>query len=151
VVSAKEMYQACLEKFKKADILVMAAAVADFAPAKQSLRKIKKKGSPPVVELESTPDILAALGKIKKSSQVIMGFALETENGMANAKEKLKKKNLDFIVLNSVSEKHSAFRHDTNKATVITSKNKITNFELMPKSELADTLVRILTEKIKKK
>lgn len=149
VTSAQEMYDACTTLFKKADIAIMSAAVADYRPAKVSPVKIKKKDSSLSVELEQTKDILAQLGKTKKKNQLVVGFALETNNELENAKKKLRSKNLDFIVLNSLQNKKAGFRHDTNKISIIDSNNKISNFELKNKDDVAKDIIAHLTKKIK--
>ncbi len=149
VTSAKEMYEACTALFKKTDIAIMSAAVADYRPAKPSPVKIKKKDTVLKIELEPTQDILAQLGKTKKKNQIVVGFALETNNEVENAKKKLKSKNLDFIVLNSLQDKKAGFRHNTNKISIIDSNNKISNFELKTKEEVAHDIIAHLIKKIK--
>lgn len=149
VTSAQEMYEQCTAIFKKADVAIMSAAVADYRPAKVSAVKIKKKDSALNIELEPTTDILASLGKIKKKNQIVIGFALETNNEVENAKKKLKSKNLDFIVLNSLKNKNAGFQHNTNKITIIDNNNKIHNFELKNKDEVARDIIAHLTKKIK--
>ena len=149
VTSAQEMYDACTVLFKKADVAIMSAAVADYRPAKVSAVKIKKKDSSLTIELEPTKDILAQLGKTKKKNQLVVGFALETNNELENAKKKLRSKNLDFIVLNSLQNKKAGFRHDTNKISIIDSNNKISNFELKNKDEVARDIIAHLIKKIK--
>jgi phosphopantothenoylcysteine decarboxylase/phosphopantothenate--cysteine ligase len=120
VISAEEMHRACTRHFKNADVAVMAAAVADFRPRTRSIQKIKTdKKSAMMLELVATRDILSELGKKKRKGQVLVGFALETENGEKNAAEKLKKKNLDLIVLNSLSDPGAGFGTTTNKVTII--------------------------------
>ncbi len=149
VTSAQEMYDACIAAFKKCDVAIMSAAVADYRPVKPSPVKIKKKDIALNIELEPTKDILAQLGKTKKKNQVVAGFALETDNEVENAKKKLRSKNLDFIVLNSLQDKKAGFRHDTNKITIIDSNNKISNFELKSKEEVAKDIIAHLVKKIK--
>lgn len=150
VVSAADMYKAATKLAAKADIIVMAAAVADYKPSKPSDKKIKKKDTEMSIELEKTTDILAAVGKTKKKSQVLVGFALETDNELANAQKKLKEKNLDLIVLNSLQDKGAGFGHDTNKIKIITANNKTFNFELKTKKEAAADIVQhILTLAVK--
>ena len=149
VTSAQEMYEACTVLFKKADVAIMSAAVADYRPAKVSAVKIKKKDSSLTIELEPTKDILAQLGKTKKKNQLVVGFALETNNELENAKKKLRSKNLDFIVLNSLQNKKAGFSHDTNKISIIDSNNKISNFELKNKDEVARDIIAHLIKKIK--
>lgn len=150
VVSAAEMYAATTKLAPKADIIVMAAAVADYKPSKHADKKIKKKASEMSIELEKTTDILAAVGKTKKKGQFLAGFALETDNELANAQKKLKAKNLDLIVLNSLQDKGAGFGHDTNKIKIITANNKTFNFELKTKKEAAaDIVAHILTLAVK--
>jgi phosphopantothenoylcysteine decarboxylase/phosphopantothenate--cysteine ligase len=150
VVSAAEMYAATTKLAPKADIIVMAAAVADYKPSKPADKKIKKKDSEMSIELEKTTDILAAVGKTKKKGQFLAGFALETDNELANAQKKLKAKNLDLIVLNSLQDKGAGFGHDTNKIKIITANNKTFNFELKTKKEAAaDIVAHILTLAVK--
>jgi phosphopantothenoylcysteine decarboxylase/phosphopantothenate--cysteine ligase len=143
VTSAEEMYVACIAEFKKADLTIMAAAVADFRPKKVSDKKIKKGSVEfPLIELEQTPDILAELGRMKTSAQLLVGFALETDSEIENAKSKLQRKNLDFIVLNSLKDKGAGFGTDTNKITIIDKHNKIEKFELKDKSDTAKDIVK---------
>lgn len=145
VVSAEEMYQVCVKEFKGVDVAIMTAAVADYRPANIAKEKIKKKDTALQIELEPTKDILAELGKQKKKGQTLVGFALETENELKNAAGKLKAKNLDFIVLNSLKDKGAGFRHDTNKITIIGRNNKTTEFELKSKQEVATDIINQVT------
>jgi len=147
VTSAEEMYQACHEAFKNADGAVMAAAVADYRPAKQSDKKIKKSEGALNIEMEPTKDILASLGEIKKSNQFLVGFALETNDEEENARKKLHKKKLDFIVLNSLRDKGAGFGHDTNKVSILSSDNKIVRFELKSKTDVATEIVNQIIER----
>jgi phosphopantothenoylcysteine decarboxylase/phosphopantothenate--cysteine ligase len=140
VVSAEEMYEAVHDNVKSVDIIIMAAAVADYAPKNQYESKIKKKDENLQIELKSTKDILASAGKIKTDKQILVGFALETNNEQANAKDKLVRKNLDFIVLNSLNDKGAGFGYDTNKISIIDKNNKIDEYELKSKSEVADDI-----------
>ncbi len=150
VVSAADMFKAATKLAAKADIIVMAAAVADYKPAQVADKKIKKKGNEMVIELAKTNDILATVGKSKKKGQFLAGFALETDNEVANAQKKLKEKNLDLIVLNSLQDKGAGFGHDTNKIKIITANNKTFNFELKTKKEAAaDIVAHILTLAVK--
>ena len=138
VKSAKEMYEASKSNFAVADIIILTAAVADYTPANISAEKIKKKGEEGMlIDLVKTVDIAAALGKEKKSAQMMIGFALETENFMENAMKKLESKNLDFIVLNSLKDEGAGFGHDTNKITIIDRSGKIDTFELKTKQEVS--------------
>ncbi|MEW6467576.1 MAG: bifunctional phosphopantothenoylcysteine decarboxylase/phosphopantothenate--cysteine ligase CoaBC [Bacteroidota bacterium] len=147
VTSAEQMYTQAVKAFGKAHIAVLAAAVADYKPKKAAAKKIKKTGAGLALELEPTKDIAAALGRQKKKGQIIVGFALETDNEVANAKQKLKKKNFDMIVLNSLRDPGAGFRHDTNKIKIIDRHNKTINFELKSKTEAA---VDIVAEIIKR-
>ena len=141
VVSAEQMYSACLEKSGEQDIMVMAAAVADFTPQKSHGQKIKKNGKEMELKLEPTQDILKELGKQKNQDQVLVGFALETENELKNAQTKLKKKNLDMVVLNSLNDDGAGFETDTNKITIIHKDNEFINFELKSKEMVAIDIV----------
>lgn len=137
VKTADEMYKQVHASVKKADIIIMSAAVADFKPKNTSLQKIKKNNSTLQIELEPTKDILKSVGEIKTNKQLLVGFALESDNELKNAKDKLKSKNLDLIILNSLNDKGAGFEFDTNKITIIDKKNKIDNFELKSKSDVA--------------
>ena len=146
ITSAKEMYEETHNYFNDCDIAILSAAVADFSPKEKALQKIKKKEDTLVIEFEKTKDILASLGEIKKD-KFLVGFALETENELENAKTKLKKKNLDLIVLNSLNDKGAGFRTNTNKVTLITKDNKVYPFEVKPKKEVAiDILQHIIKQ-----
>ncbi|MBT8264993.1 MAG: bifunctional phosphopantothenoylcysteine decarboxylase/phosphopantothenate--cysteine ligase CoaBC [Bacteroidia bacterium] len=139
VVSAEDMYKAVHEYFKDMDIAILSAAVADFKPKHIADKKIKKKKGALELELERTKDILASIGKIKKS-QILVGFALETNNEIENAIDKLKRKNLDLIVLNSLQDKGAGFGGSTNKVTIIDKDEKMTQYDLKSKSEVAQDL-----------
>ncbi len=141
VQSAAEMFEATEKLFKKSDITILSAAVADYRPVKVETSKIKKRGQNLNLELERTIDIAASLGKLKRKDQLIVGFALETDNELENAKDKLKRKNFDFIVLNSLQDKGAGFAHDTNKITIVRKDNKIQHFELKSKKKVADDIV----------
>lgn len=147
VTSAEDMYRECMKYSKQNDITVMAAAVADFQPAKIEKGKIKKEKGLNEIKLVPTKDILAELGKRKKGS-LLVGFALETENEAVNAKRKLHNKNLDIIVLNSLNDPQSGFGHDTNKITIIDRKNT-SKFDLMSKQDAAKKIVDQIIKKIK--
>ena len=140
VESAAQMYSAACELFPKCDGAIMSAAVADFAPADCAASKIKDKQSLHLT-LEPTPDIAAAMGKMKQKTQFLVGFALETDNEEINAQEKLKKKNLDFIVLNSLRDAGAGFMTDTNKITIFHSDGVRIAYDLKPKSEVAADIV----------
>ena len=142
VVSAQQMYEAAVTEFPTCDIAILAAAVADYTPETVASEKIKKKGGNLSLTLVPTVDILASLGKIK-TTQTLIGFALETENEVANAQTKLEKKNLDAIVLNSLRDTGAGFGTDTNKVTFITKETQI-SFPLKTKEEVAkDILAQI--------
>lgn len=141
VESAQEMYDAALETFPSCQAGIMAAAVADYRPAQRADEKIKKKDDYMTIELVRNPDIAAALGRRKKTGQRLVGFALETTDGEANAQGKLLRKNLDFIVLNSLQDTGAGFGVDTNKVTIFAADNKIHHFELKSKSEVARDII----------
>ena len=142
VVSAQQMYEAAVTEFPTCDIAILAAAVADYTPETVAYEKIKKKGGNLSLTLVPTVDILASLGKIK-TTQTLIGFALETENEVANAQTKLEKKNLDAIVLNSLRDAGAGFGTDTNKVTFITKETQ-NSFPLKTKEEVAkDILAQI--------
>ena len=144
VVSANEMYDAVHDHFENSEVAILSAAVADYKPKYVADKKIKKKDSTLTLELEKTKDILESLGKIKKN-QILVGFALETDNEIENAIKKLKNKNLDLIVLNSLSDKGAGFGGNTNKVTLIDNEENITNYNLKSKTEVAqDILSKIL-------
>jgi len=146
VESAEEMYQAALNYFPKMDIAILCAAVADYKPASCAEQKIKRKTADPLVlELVPNPDIAAALGNSKTDRQLLVGFALETDHEIDHAKEKLQKKKLDFIVLNSLREPGAGFQNNTNKITVIDSNGTITDFPLKSKKEVAADIMDILS------
>ena len=139
VTSAKEMYDAVMTFFPKTDIAVLSAAVADFRPETAAEQKIKKNPETDILTLKlvKTDDILKSVGNKKTEKQVVVGFALETENGLENAKKKLHTKNIDLIVLNEMNESGVGFKTKTNKVSIITKDDKVTEFELKPKNEVA--------------
>jgi phosphopantothenoylcysteine decarboxylase/phosphopantothenate--cysteine ligase len=141
VETAQQMYEAATDRFSNVDIAVLAAAVADYRPKNTATEKIKKKSNDMSLELEKTIDIAASLGKVKTEKQLIVGFALETNNEVANAKGKLKRKNFDFIVLNSLQDKGAGFNHDTNKVTLIDKYENFQEFELKSKTAVAVDIV----------
>ncbi len=141
VTSAEEMFNQCAAYFPTSDITVLAAAVADYKPTHKADQKIKKSDSNLSIELTKTIDIAATLGKQKKSGQVIVGFALETENEQANAEKKLNSKNFDFIVLNSLNSQGAGFGYDTNKVSIISRQNGSKVFDLKSKREVANDIV----------
>lgn len=141
VESAEQMYQACTRKFAQADVAILCAAVADFTPAQVADTKIKREGEQLVLRLSPTRDIARSLGEMKREGQVMVGFALETNDEEAHAQDKLKRKHLDFIVLNSLRDKGAGFRVDTNKVTIIDAQGK-TEFPLKTKQEVAADIVK---------
>ncbi len=145
VTSGLEMYEAVHEHFNNADIAILSAAVADYKPKNVADKKIKKKDATFTIELEKTKDILKSLGAIKKH-QFLVGFALETNNELENAKGKLKAKNLNLIVLNSLNDKGAGFGGSTNKVTFITDTNKVIEHQLKPKAEVAKDLMQQIIE-----
>ncbi|HAP01205.1 MAG TPA: bifunctional phosphopantothenoylcysteine decarboxylase/phosphopantothenate--cysteine ligase CoaBC [Bacteroidetes bacterium] len=148
VQSADDMYSAVMRNSKSADVIIMAAAVADFKVKKISAQKIKKSENSLTLELEKTKDILAELGKRKTKNQFLVGFALETNDEETNALQKLKAKNLDLIVMNSMNEKGAGFGFDTNKVTIIQRGGKKILLPLKLKSEIAHEILEIIIEKI---
>jgi phosphopantothenoylcysteine decarboxylase/phosphopantothenate--cysteine ligase len=146
VTTADEMHRQCLENSGSADTIIMAAAVADYKPVNESSEKIKKEKGRPVIELEMTTDILADLGRHKQPNQVLVGFALESDQELVNAEKKLKTKNLDFIVLNSLNDSGAGFGYDTNKVTILKRNGDIVHGTLKSKQEVArDILDSILS------
>lgn len=142
VESARDMLAACEESFPSVDIAVMCAAVADYAPAEVADRKIKREHSEvPVIHLVKNPDIAATLGSRKRPGQILVGFALETDHELDNAAEKLRRKNLDMIVLNSLRDKGAGFGTDTNKVSIIRRDGSREDFGLKPKREVASDIV----------
>jgi phosphopantothenoylcysteine decarboxylase / phosphopantothenate---cysteine ligase len=146
VTSADEMFAKTVKAFEKVDIAVMSAAVADYTPEKVSITKIKKSGDELHLKLKKTKDILAELGRTKTKKQVLVGFALETDNEVENALKKLHAKNLDFIVLNSMKSKGAGFGHDTNKVSIINRNGTQTNYQLKSKQEVALDIVNNIME-----
>jgi phosphopantothenoylcysteine decarboxylase/phosphopantothenate--cysteine ligase len=146
VNTAEQMYDAVHEFFNACSVAILSAAVADYRPKEVAAEKIKKKDADVTLHLEKTKDILASLGVLKQK-QFLVGFALETENELENAKTKLKKKNLDLIVLNSLRDKGAGFGKDTNKVTLITKDNKVIPFQVKSKKEVAkDILIHIIDQ-----
>ncbi len=146
VQTAAEMFEACKQYFLLNDVIVFAAAVADYTPKNPSSVKIKKKEEEFLLELVKTKDIAAETGKLKNNKQVTVGFALETNDEFSNAKQKLENKNLDFIVLNSTNDKGAGFGHDTNKITIIDRQGNVINFELKSKAEVAKDIVNYISK-----
>lgn len=145
VESANEMYTAAIEQFQQADIAILCAAVADFTPENKADNKIKRGKDGLTLNLIPTQDIAAELGKSKKSNQILVGFALETNNETAHAIDKLQRKNLDFIVLNSLNDEKSCFGYDTNKVCIIDKEGGINNFPLKNKQEVAKDIINKIT------
>lgn len=148
VESAGEMYDSAHQCFTDTDVAVLCAAVADYTPLKKSDVKMKRENESNLkIELVATKDIAASLGSVKKDSQMLVGFALETNNEEANAKDKLARKNLDFIVLNSLNDKGAGFKCDTNKISII-DRQRRTDYELKSKSEVANDIVDRIVEQM---
>lgn len=145
VENAKEMYEATTTRFADTDIAILCAAVADFRPTTLSDTKIKREKDLLHLSLEPTQDIAASLGKMKKENQRIIGFALETDNEEHNALDKLKRKNLDFIVLNSLKNEGAGFMVDTNQVTILSSHSR-TSFPCKPKQEVAEDIIAALCD-----
>ena len=145
VENAKEMYEATIKRFADTDIAILCAAVADFRPTTLSDTKIKREKDLLHLSLEPTQDIAASLGKMKKENQRIIGFALETDNEEHNALDKLKRKNLDFIVLNSLKNEGAGFMVDTNQVTILSSHSR-TSFPCKPKQEVAEDIIAALCD-----
>ncbi len=144
VKSAQNMFDAVMHKQNENDILILSAAVADYRPKNVAESKIKKKDAQLTIELEPTPDILASLGRTKRQNQLLVGFALETDNELENAKGKLNKKNCDLLVLNSLQDAGAGFGHDTNKVSILDRHNNIATFELKSKAEVAKDILRTI-------
>lgn len=148
VESAHQMYEAAQEAFSSSDAGILCAAVADFTPEIQATTKIKREKSDFNIRLKPTEDIAAALGKNKKTDQVLAGFALETNDEIQNAKGKLERKNFDFIVLNSMNDEGAGFRVDTNKISII-DRDSVVAYPLKKKVDVAKDIVDCLVDKIK--
>ena len=148
VVSADEMYQESQQVFKDTDITILSAAVADYKPVSSEKEKIKKKSDTMALDLTKTVDIADSLGKEKSPKQMIVGLALETENELDNAKEKVAKKNFDLIVLNSLQDEGAGFGHDTNKISIIDKAGQIFPYDLKPKKDVAKDIVDKIVEKL---
>ena len=152
VESAREMCEVAEKAFVESDIAIMCAAVADYAPANALNSKIKRETDEiPTIQLVKNPDIAATLGEKKRQEQTLVGFALETDNGIENAKRKIQSKNLDMIVLNMLSDPGAGFGTDTNRVTIITCQGETTSLPLMQKSEVAvsilEHIVKLHSEK----
>jgi len=149
VTTAESMAAECISRFQDCDIAILAAAVADFTPIEVHGKKIKKEETELLLRLKPTTDIAETLGITKSSSQILAGFALETDNELDNAKAKLYRKNLDIIVLNSLKEDGAGFGYDTNKITIIDRNNNIDKFELKSKEEAAKDILNKIVSMIR--
>jgi len=147
VETGKEMFKATKENFEENDLIIFSAAVADYTPITVSSQKIKKKDNELSLELTKTDDIAGQLGQYKKEHQILIGFALETEHEMENALDKLRRKNFDYIVLNSLNDAGSGFAHDTNKITVIDKLENVSHYSLKSKQEVAEDILNIILKK----
>lgn len=147
VGSARQMLEATQKYFSGSDLVIFAAAVADYTPTEVANQKIKKNTGTFQLNLTKTPDIALTLGQQKRSHQILVGFALETEHEIENARRKLEKKNLDFIVLNSLNDPGAGFAYDTNKIAVIDRQGLIRHFELKNKDDVAQDILDIIIEK----
>ena len=145
VKTGSEMRKVILENYSDSEIVIMAAAVCDYKPKEFSKKKLKKDNKEINIKFEKTADILMELGK-RKENQILIGFALENSEELVNAKNKLKNKNLDLIVLNSLNDKGAGFGHDTNKVTLISSLGKITPYKLKEKTEVANDIFKHIIE-----
>jgi phosphopantothenoylcysteine decarboxylase/phosphopantothenate--cysteine ligase len=146
VVNAREMYDACMREFAEADIIVMAAAVADYTPVDPATGKIKKEGEELLLKLKKTDDILAEMGRKKSNDQFLVGFALETDNMLANAEQKLTRKNLDLIILNSPNDEGAAFGVETNKVIMISKDKNRVEYDLKLKLDVAIDIVDMIKD-----
>ena len=149
VKTAQEMQSKVQKYFKSSDIAIFSAAVSDYKTNKVERQKVKKSAESWDITLQKTNDILLEVSQKKKKNQILVGFALETENEMENATAKLQQKNLDLIVLNSLNDKGAGFSHDTNKITIIEKDNKVEEFELKYKSEVAKDIMDKIIQKLK--
>lgn len=150
VKTAADMYKAANEVFPNVDIAIMAAAVADFTPDSTSNSKIKRESSELSLKLKPTEDIAASLGRVKRNNQILVGFALETDDVLANAIKKIQSKNLDIVVLNSLKDPGAGFGYDTNKVTIIDKRSKTISFDLKQKTEVANDIVDFVAEEFDK-
>jgi phosphopantothenoylcysteine decarboxylase / phosphopantothenate---cysteine ligase len=150
VTTAAQMYEAVTDAFSNAHIIIMSAAVADFTPLDPSPQKIKKDNQQKSILLKPTQDILAVLGEKKRAGQLLIGFALETNNELDNARKKLHTKNLDFIVLNSLKDKGAGFIHDTNKVTILTRSGDQHDYPLKSKTAVAADILDKAVEMLDK-
>ena len=141
------MFDACVNRFEEADIAIMCAAVADYTPLTYSGEKIKKNDQSLTIELKRTEDILKKLGQLKTGEQILVGFALETENENANALKKLTDKNADYIILNSLKDEGAGFGHSTNKITIFGKGGKLYSFEKKTKEKVATDIIDTILNK----
>jgi len=141
VESAQEMYDSVAAHFAAANIAIFAAAVADYSPKEVAAQKIKKQDGPLIIELVKTKDILKEMGLRKREDQCVVGFALETDNEVPNAQKKLKEKNADIIILNSLRDAGAGFATDTNQITILDKYNNISKFELKQKEQVASDIL----------
>jgi phosphopantothenoylcysteine decarboxylase / phosphopantothenate---cysteine ligase len=149
VVTAAEMFNECVDWFPKCDACIMTAAVADYTPVKMENIKIKRGKGNYTIELKPSPDILKELGKIKRRDHILAGFALETDNEHRNAAEKLRSKNLDFIVLNSLQDEGAGFNHDTNKISILSPDGSSIDYPVKNKAEVATDIINHLSALMK--
>lgn len=147
VKTAEEMYNACIKNFDKADIAIMCAAVADYTPVLVSNKKIKKSEDVFTIELKKTEDILKQLGNLKCNNQILVGFALETNNEKENALKKLNHKNADYIILNSLNDKGAGFGYGTNKITIFDKEGIESSFEMKSKEKVATDIINTILKK----
>lgn len=146
VTTADEMYEVCLQYFESCDGAIMTAAVADYTPLVPSPEKIKRAKGNLMMELRPNKDIAAELGKLKKPHQILVGFALESQNEIENAKAKLQSKNLDMIVVNSLQDDRAGFGYDTNKISILMADGQVYNYPLKSKKEVAIDIVNRMIE-----
>lgn len=145
VLSAQQMYETAIQYAPQADVLILAAAVADYTPQTVATQKMKKKTDEFSIPLKKTKDIAAELGKLKTEQQLMVGFALETNNALEHAKGKLVAKNLDLIVLNTLADEGAGFGYDTNKVTLVERNGTITRYDIKTKEEVAEDIVNKIT------
>lgn len=150
ITTAHEMHIKCMQLFPKTNGAIMAAAVADYTPEVVAKNKLKKQGEQLSLNLKKTVDIASELGKVKSEKQLLIGFALETNNEENHAIEKLNKKNLDFIILNSLNDKGAGFKTDTNKITILTRKGDKIPFDLKSKAEVANDIANLIDDYLSK-
>lgn len=144
VESAKEMHDAAKKYFPNCDVAILSAAVADYRPAEVADKKMKRKeGEDLSIHLTPNPDIARSLGEVKRENQILVGFALETDNEESNAQKKMEKKNFDFIVLNSLQDAGAGFGHDTNKVTILSRSGEKQTFALKSKTEVAKDILNV--------